>query len=201
MVSLNEWAISKKIWQPESWKEFVKEMKEVLREAENILQIYNFLSSFYGKRLKDIEKHMREKVEVTIAGGMNSENPSSKFMFEKFGIRAGETQSWEESIEIFRNLGDIAKVYVHKTYWIQKIENIKDNIKSLLQAFEKKGISLEVNDIIIEPFNPIDYLPSKGKKPEKLINLINSFIEKLSRFALGVNPYTTFATFVRFNYA
>ena len=200
MTSLREWARNKEIWKPESWIEFIDSLNIILQISEKILKIYDFLKQFDGKELREIEKPYREKIETAVAGGIDSENPFSKFMFERFGIHVGNTYRWEDSFLIYKNLGERAIIKVDKSNWISNIENFKNLIENLMRHFEEKGIT-SGGKINLENFNPLDYLPNKGEKPEKLINLINSFIKEISSLALGVNPYTTFATFARFNYA
>ncbi len=199
MKSLKEWAREKEIWKIESWREFVEQLQDTLREARKILKIDKLFEEVAGKEIGDItDERLKEKVMTALLGGMDSpEKAFSKFMYEKFGIRFGEATSWEESVETYKRLGErarIKKAYGHIGY----VKNLTWDLKTIIEKFEEKGLKLEQKEE--EDIDPLDYLPSRGERPEKLRELINTFIKKVSKLALGMNPFVTFVTFVRFNY-
>ncbi len=199
MKSLKEWAREKEIWKIESWREFVKQLQDILREARKILKIDELFEKVAGKEIGDItDERLKEKVMTALLGGMDSpEKAFSKFMYEKFGIRFGEATSCEESVETYKRLGErarIKKAYGHIGY----VKNLTWDLKTIIKKFEEKGLKLEQKEE--EDIDPLDYLPSRGERPDRLIELINAFTKKVNRLALGMNPFVTFVTFVRFNY-
>ena len=92
MRSLKEWVREKEIWKIESWREFVEQLQDTLREARKILKIDKLFEEVAGKEIGDItDERLKEKVMTALLGGMDSpEKAFSKFMYERFGIRFGE---------------------------------------------------------------------------------------------------------------
>ncbi len=202
MKTLKNWASEKEIWKKESWREFVEQLQDALREAKKILKIDKLFEEVEGKEIGDItDERLKEKVMTALLGGTDlPESPFSRLMYKKFGIKLGEASSWEESVETYRRLGKWTKIRKEdkRKCWIGHVENLAEDLETLIKEFEGKGLKLEPKEE--EDIDPLDYLPSRGERPDRFIELINTFIKKVNKLALGMNPFVTFVTFVRFNY-
>ena len=213
MKTLKNCASEKEIWRKESWREFVEELEDTLREVRKLLRMDKLFEEVAGKEIEELsDERLKEKVMTALLGGTDlPENPFSKLMYEKFGIKLGEASSWEESVETYRRLGGRARIkrkeksiYLEysrtwkPTIWIGHVENLAKDLETLIKKFEEKGLKLEPKEE--EDIDPLDYLPSRGERPDRLIKLINAFMKKVNGLTLGTNPFVTFVTFVRFNY-
>ena len=213
MISLRKWAIEKRVWEPDSWTDFIKDLSIFYKEAYALNELYKFLKSdeIVGRpSLADIEDDdLREKIRVAIYGGVESDpqNSFARFMYEHFGICAGQSPTFEESVEQYRNWGDGVKVSVIENSWISNIpigelvEKLRDIIQSLSEKLGKKMSEWGINDSYpYEPANAADVntlLPKPKENPRDLLSLVNDFKQRAANLAIGANPFTTFVYYVR----
>jgi hypothetical protein len=213
-ISLREWAKENKIWEPESWKNFLeKNLVPFYREAFTLNTFYEFLKSekICGKSsLSDIEDEiLKNKIRVAIYGGAENFNTSfAKFMYENFGICAENASSFEESIKHYESWGDGVKISVNPNSWINSIPigDLVNKLGDLIRWNLCRELGIAPSQIGIEesyPYPPVGtvepstLLPQAGEIPEKLTSLINSFKQKASDLLIGVNPFTTFIFYSR----
>jgi len=210
--SLREWAKENKIWELKSWEIFLKDyIVPFYRQTYILMKFYDFLNSpeIKGKSsLADIDKIPKEKIKAAIYGG--AENPGTsfaKFMYDQFGLCAENVHSFEESIKMYENYGDGIKVSINSNSWIYKIniKDLKDTTFNIIQYISNK-LGLRLKDLGIPedyPYDPVkdiepeSLLPLPGENPEKLISLINEFIQGSINLSFFVNPFTTFILYSR----
>ncbi|MHA1594868.1 MAG: hypothetical protein ACTSXX_09020 [Candidatus Baldrarchaeia archaeon] len=214
MTSLREWAIKNEVWKPRSWRAFLeKYLVPFYKVAWTLNELYQLLKSekVCGKAtLSDIEDDkLREKIRVAIYGGVERDPETSfaKFMYEHFGICAEHAQSFEESIEHYKNWGDGVKVSIVNS-WISSIPigELVERVHDLIRWNLCRELGIELSEIGLNnsyPYGPIEtidvttLLPESGEEPKKLISLVNEFRQKAVDLAIGANPFTTFTYYVR----
>jgi|GEM_PF-924752 len=211
--SLREWARENKIWELKSWEIFLKDyIVPFYRQTYILMKFYNFLNSpeIIGKSsLADIDDEiLRNKIRVAIYGGAeNPETSFAKFMYDLFGLCAENVHSFEESIKMYENHGDGIRVSINQNSWIYKIniKALKDRTFNIIQ-YISNNLGLRLEDLGIPedyPYDPIkdmvpeSLLPLPGENPEKLISLINEFVQMSINLSFFVNPYTTFILYSR----
>ena len=211
--SLREWARENKIWELKSWEIFLKDyIVPFYRQTYILMKFYNFLNSpeIIGKSsLADIDDEiLRNKIRVAIYGGAeNPETSFAKFMYDLFGLCAENVHSFEESIKMYENHGDGIRVSINQNSWIYKIniKALKDRTFNIIQ-YISNNLGLRLEDLGIPedyPYDPIkdmvpEYLlPLPGENPEKLISLVNEFVQRSINLSFFVNPFTTFILYSR----
>jgi len=210
--SLREWAKENKIWELKSWEIFLKDyILPFYRQTYILKKFYDFLNSpeIIGKSsLADIDKIPKEKIRVAIYGGAeNPETSFAKFMYDLFGLCAENVNSFEESIKMYENYGDTIKVSINQNSWIYKIKinDLKDTtfniIQNIINNLDLKLKDLGIpEDYLYDPVKDIEpesLLPLPGENPEKLISLINEFVQRSINLSFFVNPFTTFILYSR----
>jgi len=211
--SLREWARNTKIWELKSWDIFLKDyIVPFYRQTYILMKFYDFLKSekIIGKgSLADIDDEiLRNKIRVAIYGGAeNPETSFAKFMYDKFGLCAENLNSFEESIKMYENLLDGIKISINPNSWINKIKikDLKDTTFNIIQYISNK-LGLRLKDLGIPedyPYDPVkdiepeSLLPLPGENPEKLISLINEFVQGSINLSFFINPFTTFILYSR----
>jgi hypothetical protein len=211
--SLREWARENKIWELKSWEIFLKDyILPFYRQTYILMKFYDFLKSekIIGKgSLADIDDEiLRNKIRVAIYGGAeNPETSFAKFMYDQFGLCAENVHSFEESIKMYENYGDGIKVSINQNSWIYKIKikDLKDTTFNIIQ-YIINNLDLKLKDLGIQEdylydpvkdIEPESLLPLPGENPEKLISLINEFIQGSINLSFFVNPFTTFILYSR----
>ena len=215
-TSLREWAKENKIWEPKTWKEFLKnDLVPFYRQAYTLNALHEFLKSekICGKPyLADIEDEtLKNKIRVAIYGGVKPNkdfNTSfAKFMYDNFGICAENAPSFEGSIKHYESLGDGIKVSVNSNSWINSIPigDLVDKLRDLIRNLCRE-LGIKLSEIGIQesyPYSPFEViepdtlLPQPGEKPEKLVSILNDFRQKALDLSIGVNPFTTFVFYSR----
>jgi len=211
--SLREWARKNKIWEIKSWDIFLKDyIVPFYRQTYILMKFYDFLKGekIIGKgSLADIDDEiLRNKIRVAIYGGAeNPETSFAKFMYDLFGLCAENVHSFEESIKMYENYGDGIKVSINSNSWIYKIniEGLKDITFNIIR-YISNNLGLRLKDLGIPedyPYDPVkdlepeSLLPSPGENPEKLLSLINEFVQRSINLSFFVNPFTTFILYSR----
>jgi len=211
--SLREWARKIKIWELKSWDIFLKDyIVPFYRVTYILMKFYDFFKSekIIGKvSLADIDDEiLRNKIRVAIYGGAeNPETSFAKFMYDLFGLCAENVHSFEESIKMYEKLGDGIKVSINSNSWIYKIDikGLKDTTFNIIQ-YISNNLGLRLKDLGIPedyPYDPVkdiepeSLLPLPGGNPEKLISLINEFVQRSINLSFFVNPFTTFILYSR----
>jgi len=210
--SLREWARKNKICELKSWEIFLNDyIVPFYRQTYILMKFYDFLNSpeIKGKSsLADIDKIPKEKIKAAIYGGAeNPETSFAKFMFDIFGLCAENVHSFEESIKMYENYGDKIKVSINQNSWIYKINiyELKNTTFDIIRYIsDKLGSRLKdlgiPEDYLYDPVKDIEpesLLPLPGENPEKLISLINEFVQRSINLSFFVNPFTTFILYSR----
>jgi hypothetical protein len=215
--SLRDWARKNEVWEPETWKSFLKDDLAQFYECAFVLNsLHEFLKSekICGKSsLSDIkDETMRDKIRTVIYGGVeadsNLNNSFAKFMYETFGVCANDAPSFEESIKQYGSMGDNIKVSVNPDSLMGSIplKGLVDKLDSLIRNKLCDELGIELAEIGLQvdyPCHPITatepdtLLPQSDESPKELVSLINGFRQKAMDMSIGVNPFTTFVFYAR----
>lgn len=215
--SLRDWARKNEVWEPETWKSFLKEDLAQFYECAFALDsLHEFLKSekICGKSsLADIkDETMRDKIRAAIYGGVDTNSDLTKsfakFMYETFGVCANDAPSFEESITQYKSMGDTIKVSVNPNSWMDSIpiKGLVDKLDGLIRNKLCGELGIELADIGLQgscPCHPINatepdtLLPLPDESPKELVSLINGFRQKAMDMSIGANPFTTFVFYSR----
>ena len=174
--------------------------------------------------IKEDNKLMYDKIVTAIYGGIwPNKDPNksfAKFMYDTFGIQVVGAEGFEDSVKMYEGYGDSVRVMLNGNNWIidtyykyplhysGNTHLVKDLLRGIINLLLKKvGVKPnKVGLVEIDEYrrwkvpnlpNPLSLLPGKGESPDKLINLFNSFRQRALDIAIGKNPFTTFAFYVR----
>ncbi|MGC8981846.1 MAG: hypothetical protein ACP5JU_02785 [Minisyncoccia bacterium] len=218
--SLREWARQNKIWERDSWKQYLNDLIEFYKDAYILKKLKDYLIEISQKynTLDDIRnqegKEIYDKFKTMIYGGIGSGNINesfAKFMFEVFGIRTLNAKTFENSIKFYEKYGDGITITIENPWemkpWIflidiDKIVNItksiivslSNDLKIILSQYNLNNY-LDISNFSVKDI--ISYFPNPNDSPKKLIDLINDFKQKGVALSIGINPFSTFLFYTR----
>ena len=215
--SLRDWARENEVWEPETWKSFLKEDLAQFYECAFVLNsLHEFLKSekICGKSsLADIkDETMRDKIRTAVYGGVDADSnlnrSFAKFMYETFGVCANDAPSFKESIKQYGSMGDSIKVSVNPDSLMGSvpIKGLVDTLDGLIRNKLCDELGIELAEIGLQadyPCRPITVtepatlLPQSDGSPKELVSLINNFRQKGMDMSIGVNPFTTFVSYAQ----
>ncbi|MGC9123866.1 MAG: hypothetical protein ACP5IB_07380 [Thermoplasmata archaeon] len=218
--SLREWARQNKIWERDSWKQYLNDLIEFYKDAYILKKLKDYLIEISQKynTLDDIRnqegKEIYDKFKTMIYGGIGSGNINesfAKFMFEVFGIRTLNAKTFEDSIKFYEKYGDGITITIENPWemkpWIflidiDKIVNItksiivslSNDLKIILSQYNLNS-DLDISNFSVKDI--ISYFPNPNDSPKKLIDLIYDFKQKGVALSIGINPFSTFLFYTR----
>ena len=123
-ISLREWAIENKVWEPKAWEKFLKDdIVPFYKDAYTLWEIYEFLrdtiDKYENKTLPEIREEnelLYDKLVTAIHGGIwPNKDPNksfAKFMYDTFGLQIKGGDTFKKSVEIYKSLGDLAEIEI-----------------------------------------------------------------------------------------
>ncbi|MFA4646008.1 hypothetical protein P8X24_01840 [Pyrococcus kukulkanii] len=198
-VDLLTWAKDIRIWEKESWNDFVRDLEGLYSLLIQFREFQKWLKeTFNNKKISTLSDELKDPARLIVAGGGYEENAFARAMFSLFDVKVAGSDDYETSVGIYERRGDSVRIIVGDKILgleIEDYERIIQQVEKLIKNF-KDAKRPNITEDFKKWIDPTIETPILIEKLNELINRGLSLLEPSNRYVQFLTYFRVATTMI-----